>query len=678
MPSIYHGYSDYRQNFTPHFKRWPSRGKYRLIPCAFDIETTAKDGKSYMYIAQIGVGDDIILCRTWEDVGKCYRFLCEIYKISKNHRVICWIHNFGYEFSYIKRRVTWATRKDGSPDIFALAPTKPVRALSADGVEFRCSYQLSGFGLAALAKNYCKTQKLVGDLDYKQPRNSKTILSPAEEAYCINDVEILLEYSRYLYDTFPGKIPLTKTGIVRQDLKNHFKSMPKETQQIWRDTIRRAFPSEDFYKIMMRWLYQGGYVHANYRYIGCMIEDLVESFDFKSAYPAACFEKLPYIFKQIDPKYWARWIVDREAYATIIEVKFSNIIISGCHAIYSEHKALKDSRGILSDNGRVREAEVLHCYLTELDFDNFLHFYRWDKIEVIQCWISKKHYLPPYVMEMVHKYYNLKNTLPKGTAEYASSKVNLNSIYGMMVTGLFHLSLVYDEDTAEFDVDTGKDRPYYRLIQGQILLPQWGVWITAICRHNLLSKLISKMGSGKHNDAIYSDTDSAKVIHPELHREMISQYNDEILQRNYKIKKQYGYDIGKLGIFDDEGGYYKFKTLGCKRYCYTDQDGFHAVIAGLPKDTIDKYCRPRNLDKYLYFDDKMQFMPRFSQKLGSRYTDDRYTDIIIDKDGNAEQMTEESGCCLVNAPFTMSMTEEFKRYTDYYHNKNKLIIGKRG
>lgn len=182
----------------------------------------------------------------------------------------------------------------------------------------------------------------------------------------------------------------------------------------------------------------------------------------------------------------------------------------------------------------------------------------------------------------------------------------------------------------------------------------------------------------KNNDAIYSDTDSAKVIHPEKHRPMIDAYNYEILIRNYKVKKHLGYDIGKLGIFDDEGPYYKFKTLGCKRYCYYDDDGFHAVIAGLPKNTIENYCRPRSLDPWEYFNDKMSFLPHFSGKLGTRYDNNFYTDIITDEDGHVEQMTEKSGCCLVDAPFTMSMAEEFKAYTDYYKSKNELIIGKRG
>lgn len=675
MPSVYHGFSDFRQNFTPH--EYPVRGMYRVIPCAFDIETTAKAGHGYMYICQIGIGDDIILCRTWEDAGKVYHFLVKAYDISPDHRVICWIHNFSYEFSYIKRRIKWALRKDGTPDIFALSPKKPVRALSEEGVEFRCSYQLSGFSLATLARNFCKTQKLTGDLDYKKERNSKTKLSPEEESYCINDVEVLLEYAEYLYRTFPDKIPLTKTGIVRQDLKAHFKAMPKEERKKWRGIIQDAFPSEDFYKVMMRWLYQGGYVHANYRYVGKCILALLHSFDFKSAYPAACFEKLPYTFKEISPKYWGKWIVQREEYATIIEVTFENLIISGCHAIYSEHKALRDSKGILCDNGRVREAKKLHCYLTELDFDNFMHFYHWDKLTVKRCWISKKHYLPSYVLEMVQKYYHLKNTLPKGTAEYASSKVNLNSIYGMMVTGLFHTALSYDPETGDFE-PSGTEKPYYRLIRGQILLPQWGVWITAICRHNLLSSLIAKMQDGKNNDAIYSDTDSAKVIHPEKHRPMIGNYNYKILIRNYKVKKYLGYDIGKLGIFDDEGAYYKFKTLGCKRYCYQDDEGFHAVIAGLPKHTIESYCIPRCLDPWEYFSDKMYFLPKYSGKLGSRYDNADYQDVICDDAGHAEVMHEKSGCCLVEAPFTMSMAEDFKEYTEYYKTKNELIIGRRG
>ena len=63
--------------------------------------------------------------------------------------------------------------------------------------EFRCSYLLSGYGLDLIGKNLLKykVRKLSGEeFDYSLVRNEKTILSPLEMQYCINDVLVVMAY----------------------------------------------------------------------------------------------------------------------------------------------------------------------------------------------------------------------------------------------------------------------------------------------------------------------------------------------------------------------------------------------------------------------------------------------------------------------------------------------------
>lgn len=658
---VYSGLEKYISEFTP--PRRKMRGKYIETAAAFDIETTTKGEKSYMYIAQLGIERSIILLRTWTEVLSAFDFIADKWRTDSKHRLIIWVHNFSYEFSFLKFRLRWAKRKDGSDDIFALTNTRIIKAVTEKGLEFRCSYVQSGYSLALLAKNFCQTQKMVGDLDYKVLRNSKTPLTEKEIGYCVNDVEILLEYADYLYKKFPGKIPLTKTGVVRDDIKKDFKSRPKEYKEAAHIILRKSYPDEALYNLLMSHLYAGGYAHANYIYVGDIIFD-VASFDFKSAYPAECFNPLPYQLREIPTKRFADCI--KAGLAVMAECVFYDLSTKTTHAIFSRHKAEPDSSGILSDNGRVRLADKLHCWLTEYDFFNFQKFYSWEDVKIKRLFYAEKKSLPAYVLDNVYKYYRLKNSLPKGTPEYAASKANLNSIYGMMVTGLYHDNLIFDKSSGDFYPD-GAAKPFWKLAKSQILLPQWGVWVTAAVRYHLLSGLCSKMA----DDWVYSDTDSGKILNYKKHLPEIESYNKKILARNEKIKKEKGYDIGKLGIFDFEGVYQKFKTLGAKRYIYEQDGKVEVTCAGLPKNALPKYCAERGLDIWKMFDDKMLLSASFSGKLRTKYTNTAYSDTITDKFGHTERMTEKSGVCLLDTPFQISMASDYVEFLTKEKEKRK-------
>lgn len=660
------------EGYIEHWKDqhyfYEKEGIYLKAPMSFDIETTTKGTLSFMYIWQMGIGKDVILGRKWEQWISLLKWLSEKMELDpEKKRVIIWDHNFSYEFSFIKRRLPWHHRKDGSCDIFAMSPTQVVKAVTEYGFEFRDSLVLSGESLAGLAKDYTKTQKLVGDLDYSVPRCSKTRLTEEEKGYCINDAVILTEYASYLYDTYGTDIPLTKTAIVRKDLKRAFKSQSREDQKKWHEILYECHPSEKLYHTLMTDCYAGGYVHACYYYTGIDIIGDMKSFDFKSAYPSACFDKLPYKLVPIQPKDAPKHL-HPESVALMMVCRFKKIEQSGAHAIFSRHKAMTGSVGVLDDNGRVRYAEVLVCCLTELDWMSFESFYKWESVEVIRAWRAEKHPLPDYVLRMVEKYYKMKNALPKGTPEYALTKASLNSIYGMMVTSIFHSDFEYDPESADFMLTEKKDVAFWKLKRKALLLPQWGVWVSATCRHNLLG-IISKIGA----DAVYSDTDSAKVLHWEKHLEPIEAFNARIMKRNAELLKK-GYDIGKLGIFDDEGEIKRFKTLGCKRYLTETDEGIRVTVAGMAKGSYKKWCESHHADPFDSFTSGLHMTAEESDKLRSLYISDPYTDEIRDTQGHKEIMHEESGVTLLPVPFSMDMTEEYIRYADYERKKKERII----
>lgn len=666
---VYEGAEKYIEHWKDQHYFYSEEKGYLQIPLSFDIETTTQGERSYMYIWQMGIGKDVVLGRKWGEWERLLRWLAEKLELDpEERRAIIWDHNFSYEFSYIKQRLPWHLRKDGTYDIFAMSRTQPVKAVTAWGLEFRCSYLLSGESLAGLAKDYTTTQKLVGDLDYTLPRNSKTRLTKEEKAYCINDSEILTEYATYLYQTYGSSIPLTKTGIVRQDLKRSFKSQSREDQRKWRQIIYECHPSEKLYQLLMSDCYAGGYVHACYYYIGVDIQGGMKSFDFKSAYPSACFDRLPYKFYPVSARSALRHL-HPEHTALMLVLRFTKLEQAGAHAIFSRHKAMLGSDGMLDDNGRVRHADHLVCCLTELDWISFQTYYKWEDVEVIRAWRADKHELPDYVLRMVEKYYKMKNSLQKGTPEYALTKASLNAIYGMMVTSLYHADLEYEPETGDFSVRE-KSVPFWKLKRKQLLLPQWGVWVSATCRYNLLS-IIKDIGE----DAVYSDTDSAKVLHWQKHVPAVEAFNRKILQRNDRLMKK-GYDIGKLGIFDDEGEITRFKTLGCKRYLTETEAGITPTVAGMPKGVYLPWCREHKRDPFDTFESGFHLGKDESGKLRSLYTDEPYSDIITDRQGHTEKMREKSGVALLPVPFSMDMTEDFIDYCGYEIKKKERIIGR--
>src|SRR5699024_11515956 len=83
---------------------------------------------------------------------------------------------------------------------------------------------------------------------------------------------------------------------------------------------------------------------------------------------------------------------------------------------------------------------------------------------------------------------------------------------------------------------------------------------------------------------VYSDTDSIKLLNYDDHIKYINKYNDVILSKiyamldNYKLPRESISPKNKqgksktIGIWDYEGNYSKFKTLGAKRYLVLEDD----------------------------------------------------------------------------------------------------------
>ena len=193
--------SELNKRYSPDCFITTKKTTYINIPCALDIETTSfydayGEKTATMYIWQFGIYNDLIIYgRTYTEFIELLNILQNFFQLSENRRLLCFVHNLGYEFFFLHLWLCWLK-------IFSIDKYVPVYALCLQGIEFRCSYLESGYSLKTLGEKLTKypVKKLTGNLDYDLIRHSKTEMTQKELDYCENDIQILLNYVRERFD----------------------------------------------------------------------------------------------------------------------------------------------------------------------------------------------------------------------------------------------------------------------------------------------------------------------------------------------------------------------------------------------------------------------------------------------------------------------------------------------
>lgn len=263
----------------------------------------------------------------------------------------------------------------------------------------------------------------------------------------------------------------------------------------------------------------------------------------------------------------------------------------------------------------------------------------------------------------------------------------------MSVTDIIHNEEIYNNDEwSEQEADTNDQLKKYNNSRSRFLYYVWGVFVTAYARHNLWSGILQFK-----DDYLYSDTDSIKAKNYKKHMNYINSYNQEIVKKLETCLMHYNIDKSEispldikgnkhtLGLWDFEGVYKNFKTLGAKRYIvenlpykaphsmakYKD-DILEITIAGLPKDKGRDYLlKISNNDMNKVFDNfanNMAIPASDSGKLTAYYDDEKKTAIIKDFQGHYTKVTSLSSVHLSKTSFEMSMAEVYIRLLEMYEN----------
>ncbi len=678
--------------------------RYIDIPLCFDCETYSfkrpRGGElekcAVMWAWGLAIGDTCYMGRTWPELVDALGVIRDAWHISPEHRCLIWVHNLAYDFQFFRKWFEWE-------NVFALSSREVCYALTKDGFEFRCSYILTGYGLEKVGEHLTShdIKKLVGTIDYEVPRHPLTRLTAAEVEYLEHDCLVVTAHISEQIEIEGGlsRIPLTKTGYVRRDVQ----------RACFRDPSRRA--GQDFSKLrygeLMKGLtldpflydslhnaFAGGFTHANPFHSGDVMED-VSSYDFASAYPSVmCSEYFPVT----PPQRWHPGSMKEfqeclRLYCCVFTVTMWDVRpkVSYDHYLSESHCIIPKEAKRQIDNGRVVWADELTTTITNVDWEIVIRCYSCSRLEVAGLIRWGRGYLPKPIVKSAIDYFQKKTRL-KGVEgmeqEYHTAKENLNSIYGMMVMNPLRPHVPYDLEGNEWGELVGSERLLevklteaekvealddYNDSQSRFTYYAWGVFITAYCRKNLW-RGIFHFG----DDYVYSDTDSLKVMNgrDRRHLEHIQKHNENIQRKIRKCLEYHKLDPelsaaytpdGKrkeLGVWEYEGTYSRFKSLGAKRYMVEEDGNINITVSGVNKREAVPYIEEqvRDGDAFEFFADGMEIPPGHAGKMIPYYGDDEITGVVRDRDGVYYEFYEKSYVHLEPGGYNLSLAPPYAEY----------------
>lgn len=565
--------------------------KYMSAVCAFDIETSTfwpygRKGRpqAFMYIWQFQLDEKCtIIGRTWDEAIRLFAKL-SIYCMDYGARLLCFIHNIGFEFQFLS-----GVMHIENDAVFATDYRKPLY-FTWGSIEFRCSERLCNMSLREwLKERGTDHQKMDGDdLDYKEVKYPWTELTPTQMRYCVNDVIGLVEAVKAqlaLHQDTLYSLPYTSTGYVRREAK-------KAMYDWGIDWIRCQQDNLDVYKKLVL-LFRGGTTHCNRFWGGVKIPEIY-CHDFSSDYPARMiYDRYPVTrFREEAPTMERLRELLKDDRAVIFQIAVTDLKLKdptwpdpyisfdkACHTGFIP-------RDIVLDNGRILKASALCFAMTDLDWKIIDEVYTWKSIDVLWMYSARYGKLPQTLRDLVRGYYVDKCAL-KGVdpQKYAQSKAKINASFGMMVERAIHKPAAYQDDhwleAEEIQYDEKKE--YYDSMKKSYLRYAHGVWVTANARYQLF-RVMKIAHTQIPGCCVYWDTDSLKTSAPIDFSEYNAEMRDLAISTGCHAKDPKGREH-YLGLFEEEPTVAYFRSWGAKKYCCQYDDPKETGITRTDPDT---------------------------------------------------------------------------------------------
>ena len=307
------------------------------------------------------------------------------------------------------------------------------------------------------------------------------------------------------------------------------------------------------------------------------------------------------------------------------------------------------------DNGKLLKAKKFRISITNIDLMNFRLFYDFkiSKVYSLESTINKQ-YADDYIQNTIRYHLvkkqelddaihnnkplqelkdftgnnlftgveltNIKHMTPeeKDTflqAEYQGTKTNgLNNQYGINVQKIINDNITFNLRNFEYQ----KDTDVIQGCQGTQTSRDYitGIFITAYARLDLCFMAYRIFNEIPTAQVCYWDTDSLKVKIKKTERKklefLFNDYNEHIKVIREQSVKRYG-TLYNLGIWEFDGEYKYFYSLGAKKYVVCDLKGNIKVTnAGINKSSISEFLTQKYKNLQIDFDDKTAFISLLS------------------------------------------------------------------
>ncbi len=522
-----------------------------------DFETTGyeqylKDGETRVFMYAVADINELEVVNQGTTIEEFFAF---ILTTRRNRSSTVYFHNLRFDGSFLlnymlnngwvytkdrrqRKRFTTLIDKNGVWYGIRLAMLKASYTVY---VNIYDSFKKIPLSVANTAKAY-GGELAKGDFDYDMYRPKGYVPTAEEWEYVYKDVLIMAHALKTQHEEGLSKMTLssdafnTYSNMRGKNAMRYF--FPQIDREHWHD-IREA--------------YKGGWVYANERFAGKVLEDVL-SFDVNSLYSYAMYKDfdLPYghpvLFegRYKENKTFTRYI-QRVSVSFKLKEGYLPTLQSASLGRFTKQQFVTDS-----------EDEVISLLLTDLDLKLFLEHHTVNYIKYEYGYMFRA--TNDMFVEYIDRWYKAKETETGGKREIA--KRLLNALYGKFGTGITQQDKTpfLDDNRLAFTLNEEYESKhlYY--------LPV-AVFTTANARYMTIST-----SQALYEHHVYSDTDSIKIVGLTL--------------EEAKTKMKVGAGLGEWGY---EGRYKKAKFIRAKTYAYYDEDdNFEIVCAGMPDRVKDE------------------------------------------------------------------------------------------
>lgn len=582
------------------------RHHYSPYVASFDTETSTishEDKKiAFMYVWQMAIENVAFYGRTFTEFRHCLEKIKTEMHLSSEYKLVVYVHKLKYDFAFYKKEVNL------EGDFIARSKRTIIKHIMQDCFEVRDSGCYTEEPLEEMGEEI-GISKGKG-YDYTKVRTFDTKLTDSELSYCENDVLILTKYFRHEAETYGNisRIPLTATQRVKRVIMQEFSKESRMYQAMIMSRQLKDTDSDNAILKLLKHAFFGAFNYSNTELSGINVTD-VTGVDLDTCYGAQCllhhypmtkFKSLtlPASIEDLktNPIYRGKAMLITFS-ARDVQAKYKDIGFLPMHIKNYWERSAADIKNVKSK--RMLTAKKIRMTLTDVDFMLFLKLYTPNggiKFESIQA--ADYGSLPNYMINSIVKMHTKKvETKARNKEiekqrhltlaeqlEYNRDKTGVSRIYGILVQD--PIRPVYEWNKSEQEVKKVGDST--TRVQFQPVLYQWGVWVVAWARYEIIKFLFStayKDGVMQTDKVLYSDTDSLYFKSSYADETAIEAYNSsidrkirkfcEIYNKDYNILK----DIGKLKTEH----YEVFKTTGLKQYAYIQHGEFDYRCSGLPR-----------------------------------------------------------------------------------------------